>query len=94
MKKERNSNIEILRIISMIFIVMSHYTVHSGIELTSLPLGINRFILEVTRLGNIGVIIFMLISGYYLIEQKSIQLKKVLKLYLQILFYSPIIYLV
>lgn len=94
MKKERNSNIEILRIIAMLFIVISHYTVHSGINLTTLPLGVNRFILEVTRFGNIGVIIFMLISGYNLIEQKSIQLKKALKLYLQILFYSVVVYLV
>ena len=32
MKRIRNSNIEILRIISMIFIVLSHYTVHNGIS--------------------------------------------------------------
>lgn len=68
MKKVRNSNIEILRIISMLFIVISHYTVHNGVINASLPLGINRTLLEITTLGNIGVILFVIISGYFMIE--------------------------
>ena len=71
MKKVRNSNIELIRIISMLFIVVSHYTVHNGVDNTTLSLGINRFLLEITTLGNIGVILFVLISGYYLIEQRK-----------------------
>lgn len=93
MNKERNSNIEILRIISMLFIVVSHYSIHGEISLTALPVGINRLILEITRLGNIGVIIFILISGYYMIGQKNIQLKKILKLLFQVSFYSLLIYI-
>lgn len=93
MKKVRNSNIEILRIISMIFIVISHYTVHNGISNASLPLGINRYLLEITTLGNIGVILFVLISGYFMLEQKEFKIKRILSLYLQIVFYSLGIYL-
>ena len=93
MKKTRNSNIEIVRIISMIFIVLSHYTVHNGIENASLPLGLNRYILEISTLGNIGVILFVLISGYFSIEQKEFKFKKIISLYLQVMFYSTSIYL-
>ena len=92
MKKVRNSNIELIRIISMLFIVVSHYTVHNGVDNTTLSLGINRFLLEITTLGNIGVILFVLISGYYLIDQKKFSLKKIVKLYLQVVFYSLGIY--
>ncbi len=93
MKKERNSNIELLRIISMFLIVLSHYTVHNGINNYGLPIGINRFILEISALGNIGTITFILISGYFLIQAKNIKLEKILKLIIQIVFYSIIIYI-
>ena len=68
MKKHRNTNIELLRIISILMIVLSHYSVHSGISRNMLSLGWNRFLLEITSLGNIGVIFFVLITGYYSIE--------------------------
>ena len=93
MKKVRNSNIEILRIIAMLFIVISHYTVHNGISNASLPLGINRYLLEITSLGNIGVILFILITGYFMIEQKEFKIKKIVALYLQLFFYSVFIFL-
>lgn len=90
--KKRNSNIELLRIISIIFIVISHYSVHNGIINSNLNIGLNRFILEISTLGNIGVIIFILISGYFMIESKNIKLKKILRLIFQVQFYSIIIY--
>ena len=93
--KQRNSNIEILRIISILMIVLSHYTVHNGVVNNTLNLGFNRLLLEVTTLGNIGVIIFLLITGYFCIEQeKPFKFKKLVFLYLQILFYTVGIYLV
>ena len=91
--KKRNLNIELLRIISIIMIVISHYTVHKGIPNSSLPLGINRFFLEIFTLGNIGTIIFVLITGYYLSQKKEFNLNKLIKLYFQIFFYSIVIYL-
>ena len=94
MKRTRNSNIEILRIISMLFIVISHYTVHKGVLNASLPISFNRILLEITTLGNIGVILFVLISGYFMIEQKRLKFKKIISLYLQIVFYSLGIYII
>ena len=94
-KHKRNSNIESLRIISMLMIVLSHYTVHSGINNSSLSLGINRFLLESSTLGNIGVIIFVVITGYYLgRSDKPLQLKKLFNLIFEVLFYSIGIYLI
>lgn len=94
MNKSRNSNIEILRIISIIMIIISHYTVHNGVQNYTLPIGFNRFFLEVSTLGNIGTIIFVLITGFYLYKSENIKLNKLIKLYLQILFYSGFIYLI
>ena len=95
MKKERNSNIELLRILSIIFIVISHYCVHGAgrIAISSLNIGINRFILEVFTLGNLGTVLFVLISGYYLINSDKFKLKKLIHLIFQVLFYSVLIYL-
>lgn len=94
MSSKRNSNIEILRIISMILITISHYTVHNSVENFTLPLGINRFILEISTLGNIGTILFVLISGYFMIDSvKTLKLKKIFKLCIQVTFYSAGIYL-
>lgn len=93
MNKVRNSNIEIIRIISMILIVISHYTVFNGIDNSSLQWGINRFILEFCTLGNIGTILFVLITGYFGINNKF-KMKKLFLLIVQVLFYTIIIYLI
>lgn len=92
---KRNSNIELLRIISILLIIISHYSVHSSIVTNNLPMGFNRLLFENAVLGNIGVIIFILITGYYLISnEKPFKLKKFLNLYLEVLFYSSIFYFI
>ncbi len=92
---KRNSNIELLRIISMFMIVLSHYVVHGGIDRTTLPIGPNRMLLEYSILGNIGVIIFILITGYYSVNnEKPFKLKRLISLIFQVFFYSALFYLV
>ena len=93
MNNKRNSNIEILRLISMLIIVISHYIVHSSGDARLLPLGFNKILMS-QHIGNIGTVLFMLISGYYLIDSKNIRLSKIVKLWLQVLFYSLGIYLI
>lgn len=96
-KRVRNSKIELLRIISMLFIVISHYTVHSGIIKSNLPVGINRFLMEIGTLGNIGVILFTLITGYFMIEKDTkeiLNLRKILRFILEVLSYSLGIYII
>jgi len=93
--EKRNSRIELLRMLAMLFIVLSHYTVHNGIRNFTLPLGFNRFLLETTTLGNLGVIIFVIIMGYFSIKQKEpFKFKKFILLILETVFYSVFIYLV
>lgn len=95
MSKTRNSNVEILRIISIVLIVISHYSVHNGISNYTLNLGINRFLLETMTLGNIGTVLFVLITGYYMINSRGgVRLKKLFGLWLQIWFYSVSIYII
>lgn len=89
---KRNSKLELLRIISIIMIIISHYTAHNNVVNYTLPLGFNRFILEFSLLGNIGVVVFILISGYFMINQKKIKLKKLIRLVFQTFFYSCFIY--
>ena len=92
---QRNSNIELLRIICMFMIVISHYTVHNSVTNSSLPLGFNRLLLEVSNLGNMGVIIFILITGYYNIDKEHpFKLRKLILLIFQVFFYSSVIYLI
>jgi len=95
MNIKRNSNIEFLRIFSMLLIICSHFCVHNEIIKSSLPLGINRFLLEFFSLGNIGVIIFILITGYFGVKNNTpFKLKRFIILILQTFFYSFVIYIV
>lgn len=89
----RQSNFELLRIISMILIIAAHFSYHGGFNFTSLS--INFFWIQFLNMGGkVSVNIFILISGYFLINATKIKIKKILRLWLQIFTYSIIIYLV
>lgn len=89
---ERKSNFELLRIISMILIVMSHYVKHSGIF--EIECNVNRLIAQFIFIGGkLGVLLFILISGYFLVNSKF-NTKKLLKLILETFTYSVIIYII
>ncbi|MCI6360378.1 MAG: hypothetical protein MR773_00760 [Eubacterium coprostanoligenes] len=49
-KGDRNSNLELLKIIAMILIVISHYSVHGSIKSIDLGFGLNKVILEILEL--------------------------------------------
>ncbi|MBT0908342.1 acyltransferase [Streptococcus lutetiensis] len=91
--KKRQSNIELLRIISMILILAHHFSVHGGFNILKTSFTINRLWIQFLQFGGkIGVNIFVIISGYFLITSKGIKISKVLKLWLQLFFYSVSIY--
>lgn len=95
-KKVRNSNMELLRILAIIMIIIAH-VVHNGaryqlVDKTSisimqnglfcLPVFYKRLFLiaGILPFGNIGNAIFILISGYFMVERgKSIDLGKTSK---------------
>ncbi len=92
-KQERNSSIEVLRIIAMLFIVISHYSVHGGFDFATITNDTNRILLQIMTLGNLGVDIFVLISGYFIVNSKY-SFKKIIKLEGQVVFYSILLYLI
>jgi len=91
--KERNSSFELLRIISMILIVMHHYTYHGGFDFNG-PLTLGMYFIQCLFCGGkLGVNLFVLISGYFLCKSKF-KWKRLLILELEVLFYSIILGLI
>ncbi|WP_340154423.1 acyltransferase [uncultured Winogradskyella sp.] len=87
-KKPRQSNIELLRILSMLLIVIYHFLKHSIIPNTPNLIYITNPLIAVLHSG---VICFILISGYWGIK---FSLKGFAKLFLYCAFYSVIIYVI
>lgn len=93
---DRKSNIELLRIVMMIFIVAHHFVVNSGItqmydfdNITG-----NMVFLQIFGFAGKAMIDgFLLISGYFMVKH-STSLKKIVRLYLQIKFYVFVIYFI
>lgn len=86
---KRESNLEILRIISMIMIIMHHYAYYSGFIWED-AITVNRIIVNFFQMfGKLGVVIFILISGYFY-DKTKFKLKKLLNLFLQVWFFSII----
>lgn len=91
--QQRKSNIELLRIFTMYIIVVHHIALHSGFVFES-GLHINKLIVQFLQLGGkLGVDIFIIISGYFMIcshdDNKQIKYKG-FRLWLQVEFYSII----
>ena len=92
----RDSSIELLRIISMVMIIFHHFAVHGGFQWNTSSLSISRFWYNfLTMGGKTGVDIFVLISGYFLVNRKGpiFNFKRILKLWGQVFFYSNIFFL-
>lgn len=95
--KVRDSSIELLRIIAMILIVFHHFALHGGFEWASSSISIPRFWYNLIIMGGkIGVNVFVLVSGYYLVnnDRKIFDLYKTLKFVGQVWFYSVVIYII
>lgn len=85
-RKKRNSNIELLRILCMLMIILHHSYYHSNIIRDSS--NINYIILDTLQLlGLVSNNIFVLITGYYMIN-KSINKKSLTKIIFEIFFYG------
>lgn len=95
--KQRDSNLELLRILSMLLIVAFHYSVHGFLlkeNFTLFPLTINKLIILFLSLGGeIGVNCFVYISSFYLINNR-IKLNKVMDIFIKVTFYSIVIILI
>ena len=87
-QKMRQSNLELLRIICMLMIVIDHCVWHSGLlDIENNNRYISYFLMQG---GQIGVNCFILISGYFLINSKF-KIKKIFEMIKETDFYSIII---
>lgn len=91
--KVRQSNFELLRIIAMLLIVLHHSMVHGTLRTSGklvLDTG-NPITFAIYNFlafgGKVGVYIFVLITGYFMINSK-ISIKKIVKLWLPIFFWA------
>ncbi len=83
----RKSNMELLRIFSILFIISFHY-VYKGDFVFDSSFGLNEYILKIFwHFGELGVNLFMLISGYFMVNSKF-KVKKLILLIAQVSFYN------
>lgn len=89
----RQSNIELLRIVSMLGVIVLHYNnTEIGGALRG-ALGVNRGILIVLEsLFICAVNLYMLISGYFLCEKSSRKLTKPVELLVQVILFQEGLY--
>ena len=90
-KTPRNSAVELLRILSMLTIVLAHICTHSGLDRVYAMLSINRLFLQFGLIGNLGVVLFVMISGYF---RSSFSIRGLSRLLGQVWFYSVGLFLV
>lgn len=91
MKKERNSNFELLRIVSMILILVFHSFFYSFSYLNDFCYNKILYIL-ISSWGLVGVCCFVFISGWFNVKENYVfNIKRIIKLILQVIFYGLLV---
>ena len=93
---ERQSNFELMRIIAMVLIVLYHTVRHGNWADGGLfypdEITFNIVMLHATLpLGKLGVNLFVLLSGYFLVSSTKSTWPKAVKLWLEMLLYSIVL---
>lgn len=95
-KQERSSNFELLRIFSMLMIVASHAAQHmanGGWTVMNAAPGANTLsLIFLGTYGQLGVILFIIISSWFLCDKQGIHIQKAVNLYLQAMLCSVAIF--
>jgi surface polysaccharide O-acyltransferase-like enzyme len=98
--EQRQSNFELLRIITMFLIILHHYNVNSGLTGlidSNLHSGIINFNILLSQFmafgGKMGISVFLMISGYFMIS-KQMKWVKVLKMVSEVLFYNVVCFVI
>ena len=87
--KERNANMDLLRILSMFLIILLHSIDHSGVlEVADVgPMHMQLYIRFIYMLTQVCVNCYVLLSGYLLVKSKF-RLQKLVALWMEVIFYS------
>lgn len=88
--KQRNTNIEWLRIGAMLLIVLNHYALLGGFRYLD-PLSFNAILIQFLHSGGkFGVNLFIIISGYFSYKSEKVNVRHISKFLLEVTFYSII----
>ena len=99
MKKERiiqkESNIELLKVISIFLIILHHYCIHNSYagDLNLSNINFNLLLTRIFSFGKFANHIFIIVTGYFMIN-KNIKYTKIIKLVFEMYFYSILIFLI
>lgn len=94
--KKRDSRFELLRILSMFFIVISHFSMYGNYNFKSGNLHTLK-VMQFQPWGQIGVYLFVMITGYFLSSRKmtlKLAWSKIKPLWIKVWFYSVLIFLI
>ena len=97
--KERSSNLELFRILTMLLIIAHHYVVNSALLLDGGPIAQAPLALRSLFLaffgawGKIGINCFVMITGYFMCRSR-ITARKFARLFFEVLFYRVVISLI
>lgn len=91
---ERNTGLDLLRIISMIMVIMLHYLGKGKLLDINNVYKVNHILFSLLEsLSIVAVNCYVLISGYFLVKSEF-KFKKFLKLWGEVVFYSIAVYIV
>lgn len=87
--KARQANIELLRMIAMLMVVVLHYLIkgQAAVSLVENTDGLNLILWFLKALCIVSVNLYVLISGYFLVEANW-KFSRLISLWLQVMFYS------
>lgn len=91
MKKTRDSNLELLRIISIVLIIIGHVTWETNWHFSHIGIGHLNAIESLWIGGKLGVNIFALISAYFISTRTKFKVESIVRLWVEVLFYSWVI---
>lgn len=89
-KRERESGIELLRIVCILLIIAQHYVLHGNYpEVNTVTFSWQCLFLQIVcGGGSMACDVFILITGFYMIDRESVSMKKSVVLIGEMLFYS------
>ena len=92
-KKERNSSLELLRIICMLLIITHHFAVHSNF-ISNETTVFNAFLINIlSSFGKLGSNVFVMITGYFVVESKF-KPRRVINVVALTIFYNSLLYVI
>lgn len=93
-RNKRNSNIEVLRILSVFLIIAHHFAVHSGFNFGNSS-NFNAIFVDLLNFGGgVGINCLVLISGYFLVKDTRWNFKKIFLLWFRLFVYSVVLFAV